>query len=167
MDDSRGDRPHGPAPDSELGPSPAPEAGHETSDVSISAIIKFGVGLAIVGAIVLVAMWGLLRSFQAGAAKRDQPVPPLVAANLRRTPREPRLEPNPLAPRVAAQAREDAILESYGWVDRNGGIARIPIDRAMQLLVERGLPPSKPMMPVTIPAPTPGPEKRETANGKR
>ncbi|HEX9149042.1 MAG TPA: hypothetical protein VF958_07785 [Thermoanaerobaculia bacterium] len=147
--------------------SPTPEAGHETSDVSISAIVKFGVGLAIVAALVLVAMWGLLRSFQAGAAKRDQPVPPLVAASLRRTPREPRLEPDPLAPRVAAQAREDAILESYGWVDRNGGIARIPIDRAMEILVERGLPPAKPMMPVMTPAPTPGPGKRETGNGKR
>jgi hypothetical protein len=35
---------------------------------------------------------------------------------------------------------EDTDLNSYGWVDRTAGIARIPIDRAMQLLLERGLP---------------------------
>jgi hypothetical protein len=150
-----------------LSPGTAPGAGHEKSDVSISGIVKFGVGLAIVTVIVLVAMRGLFRSFEASQAKRDQPLPPMVAASLQRTPRAPRLEPNPLAPRAAAQAREDAILASYGWVDRNAGIARIPIDRAMELLVERGLPPSKPMMPMTSPTPAPGAGKRETEIGKR
>ena len=37
-------------------------------------------------------------------------------------------------------AAEHADLNSYGWVDRTSGIARIPIDRAMQLVLERGLP---------------------------
>lgn len=142
------------------GESPANGPGHERSDVSISAIVKFGVGLAIVAVVVQVAMWGLLRSFETGAKKRDRPVPPMVAASLRRTPREPRLEPNPLAPRIAAQAREDAILTSYGWADRGAGIARIPIDRAMELLVERGLPEPKPMMPAAAPTPAGEPGKR-------
>jgi len=37
------------------------------------------------------------------------------------------------------RAREDAILGSYGWVDRQAGIGRIPIDRAVDLLLEKGL----------------------------
>lgn len=32
------------------------------------------------------------------------------------------------------------ILESYGWVDRENGIVRIPIERAMQIVVEREVP---------------------------
>ncbi len=36
--------------------------------------------------------------------------------------------------------REAAELESYGWIDRKSGIVRIPIDRAMDLLAQRGLP---------------------------
>lgn len=36
--------------------------------------------------------------------------------------------------------REDAALGRYGWVDREAGIVRIPIERAMDLLLERGLP---------------------------
>jgi hypothetical protein len=35
---------------------------------------------------------------------------------------------------------ENARLQSYGWVDRTAGIARIPIDQAMELLATRGFP---------------------------
>jgi hypothetical protein len=38
------------------------------------------------------------------------------------------------------RATEDAILTTYGWVDRKNGIVHIPIDRAMDLLLQRGLP---------------------------
>ena len=38
------------------------------------------------------------------------------------------------------RAAEDAVLDSYGWVDRRAGIVRIPIDRAMELMAQRGLP---------------------------
>jgi len=159
-DNRSGDRSDGPAPASEL--NPASELGHETQDVSIGPIVKFGVGLAIATALVSLAMWGLFRYFEAGQDRRQEPVAPMVAANLKRTPREPRLEPDPLAPRLAARAREDALLTSWGWVDRNAGVARIPIDRAMELLAERGLPAPRPMVAVT-----PEAGKRETGNGKR
>ena len=156
-----GDRSHGPAPASEL--TPASELGHETQDVSIGPIVKFGVGLAIVTALVSVAMWGLFRWFERSQNRRQEPLAPMVAANLKRTPREPRLEPDPLAPRLAAREHEDAVLTSWGWVDRNAGVARIPIDRAMELLARRGLPAAKPMAPVATPGavsrkPAPHPE---------
>jgi hypothetical protein len=38
------------------------------------------------------------------------------------------------------RTQEDAALASYGWVDQNAGVVRIPIDRAKTLLLERGLP---------------------------
>jgi hypothetical protein len=130
---------------------PAAEAGHETSDVSIGAIVKFGIGLAAVVLLVHLATWGLFRVMDAREEKRDRPLPPLVAAALRRTPPGPRLEPDALSPRRRMQAEENAALTTYGWVDRDAGIVRMPIERAMEILVERGLPPPKPM------APTPGP----------
>jgi cytochrome c oxidase cbb3-type subunit III len=51
-------------------------------------------------------------------------------------------------PKTTAQAQElqelrtaeDAVLHSYGWVDRAAGIVRMPIDRAMAVLAERGFP---------------------------
>jgi hypothetical protein len=53
---------------------------------------------------------------------------------------QPRLLINPGASLKQVRTAEDADLNSYGWVDRTSGIARIPIHRAMQLLLERGLP---------------------------
>jgi cytochrome c oxidase cbb3-type subunit III len=52
------------------------------------------------------------------------------------------------------RATEDAVLHSYGWVDQAAGIVRIPIERAMELLAERGLParaqpPARPGSPNT------------------
>jgi len=132
---------------------PAAEAGHETSDVSIGAIVKFGIGLALVALFVSVAMWGLFRFLDARGGKRDRPLPPLVAAALRRTPPGPRLEPDSLSPRRRMQAEENAALTTYGWVDRDAGIVRMPIERAMDRLVERGLPPSKAMSATATPTP--------------
>ncbi len=52
--------------------------------------------------------------------------------------------------------KEDLLLDHYSWVDRGQGKVRIPIDRAMELIVERGLP----VAPATVPAdggtPAPG-----------
>ena len=116
------------------------EPGHETSDVSIGAIVKFGIGLAVAALLIHVVMWGLFRVMDAREGKRDRPIPPLVAAALRRTPPEPRLERDALSPRRRMQVEEDTALTTYGWVDRDAGIVRIPIERAMEILVERGLP---------------------------
>jgi hypothetical protein len=44
------------------------------------------------------------------------------------------------AERVALLAEQNQNLNSYGWVDRSNGIVRIPISRAMDLLLQRGLP---------------------------
>ena len=135
------------------GKPPEPGPGHEESDVSIRGIVRFGIGLAVAAGVIHVAMWGLFRFLDTRQSRKDRPVPPLVAAGLARTPPGPRLEPDPIAPRRAMQARENVLLQTYGWVDRGAGAVRIPVDRAMELLVERGLPPAKPMVMVT---PVPG-----------
>jgi hypothetical protein len=35
--------------------------------------------------------------------------------------------------------KEEQTLDSYSWVDQKTGVVRIPIDRAMQLIAQRGL----------------------------
>jgi hypothetical protein len=52
----------------------------------------------------------------------------------------PREQPDPKVDLKALREREERDLTSYGWVNRQAGIVRIPIERAMQLIVERGLP---------------------------
>jgi hypothetical protein len=55
-----------------------------------------------------------------------------------------------MADLAALRAEEDAALHSYGWVDKGRGVARIPVEEAMRLLAERGLPRTAPE-----PSPTP------------
>jgi hypothetical protein len=121
-------------------------------DVSIRAVLSFGFWLAVGLIASAAAMFVLLRVLEKKERAEDRKLSPMIAASLARTPPEPRLEPYPLAPRLKLRAEEEEILTSYGWVDKDRGLVRVPIDRAMDLLVQRGLPPAKPM-PAAAPAP--------------
>ncbi|MDQ6892856.1 MAG: hypothetical protein M3167_09275 [Acidobacteriota bacterium] len=125
----------------------------EERDVRIPVILWFGFWLVVASVVIYFAMWGLFRLFAAQERNRQPPLASGIAANLQRTPSEPRLEPLPLVPRAALRASEDARLSSYGWVDRQGGVARIPIDRAMELIVRTGVPGGKPFPPAPAEAP--------------
>ena len=61
----------------------------------------------------------------------------------------PRLVASEPAVLAEFRAQEDAFLASYGWVEKDKGLARMPIDAAMKIVAERGLP--------TFPAPAPSP----------
>ncbi|MEP6810905.1 MAG: hypothetical protein ABI992_11735, partial [Chthoniobacterales bacterium] len=52
----------------------------------------------------------------------------------------PQLQANPAVDLARMQFADDEALHHYGWVDKQHGVLRIPIDRAMDLIVERGLP---------------------------
>lgn len=123
----------------EAKPSGGSGAGHELSDLSPRAIAIFGIALATtVVACMILAMW-IFGFFAAREAKLDVPPSPLAK---REAPSEPLLQVSAPKDMAEMRAKEEKILTSYDWVDRQAGTVRIPIDRAMQLLVERGLPPS-------------------------
>ena len=137
-------------------PSAADDAVARNRDVSIRAVLSFGFWLAVGLIASAAAMFVLLRVLDKRERAGDRKLSPMIVASLARTPPEPRLEPYPLALRLKQRAEEDEILTTYGWVDKDREVARVPIDRAMDLLVQRGLPPAKPM-PATAPAPAPVP----------
>jgi hypothetical protein len=56
------------------------------------------------------------------------------------SPAGPTLQIAPRDDLAAFREREDRILNNYGWIDRKAGVVHIPISRAMELLLERGLP---------------------------
>jgi hypothetical protein len=65
---------------------------------------------------------------------------PLAAQQERRLPAGPRLQAIPANEIFEFRQRENAELSEYGWVDRNAGTVRIPIEQAKELLLQRGLP---------------------------
>ncbi|MEW5979152.1 MAG: hypothetical protein AB1898_25430 [Acidobacteriota bacterium] len=115
------------------------ERGHELRDVSTRPILWFCVALVfliVLGFAVSRGVFGLLESQE---EKKDvRPAP--LAAERPQTPPAPRLEVDPTTIRKDIQARQSAILNSYGWVNEAGGVVRIPIERAMALTAQRGLP---------------------------
>jgi hypothetical protein len=119
------------------GPSEQPRRGHETSDANIRNLIISGVFLCcLVIAGLLVS--GAVFHYFVGHQGLGPPASPFE--NVRMLPPEPRLQVT--APKDLEQykAAQEEILNNYGWVDQNAGIVRIPIDRAMDILVQKGLP---------------------------
>ena len=85
-------------------------------------------------------MWLLFGYFASRESQLAAREFPLAAEQQNRLPPEPRLQTNPRQDLADLRRREDAILSTYGWVDKNAGVVRIPIDEAMKLTLERGLP---------------------------
>jgi hypothetical protein len=120
-----------------------PGPGHETSDIS-----PFTMGIWIVGLFVTVIITALFVKayFHYTPLLRYDMAGKTGADNQYRTPEaidqipEPRLQPVPGQELRDIRAQEDAILEGYGWVDQAAGVVRIPVERAMEILAQKGLP---------------------------
>jgi hypothetical protein len=117
-----------------------PAVHHEESDVNIRAILGFAAGLLVFAIVIHVAMWGLFRLFESQASHQEQPTYPLAVKQEQRLPPEPRLQTNPRQDLADLRTAEERTLTTYGWVDRNAGVVRIPVEQAMRLVIERGLP---------------------------
>jgi len=118
-----------------------PGVAAEPDRLSARAVVRFAVILTVVSIVALLLVFGLFRLLDARARASEAGPTPVEAEQPRtaeqRLPPEPRLEIEPAAHLARLRAEEDAILESYGWVDKQNGVVRIPIDRAMALMVER------------------------------
>jgi hypothetical protein len=113
---------------------------HEGSDVNVRGILIFGLGLFVTAAAIHILVWLLFLYFAGREAALGATTYPLAADQQTRVPPEPRLQTNPREDLRQFREQEDAILNSYGWVDRPAGVVRIPIEDAMKLTVKRGLP---------------------------
>jgi len=97
--------------------------GYETRDIRFAAIAKGFGGVALMLALVALVSWGVL-----GLLSRR--APPGARASL---PPEPRLQADPVEDLRRMRAEEDAVLN-------DGAPGVLPINRAMALLLRRGLP---------------------------
>jgi hypothetical protein len=138
---------------------------HESSDANVRAIYTFGVWLVLLGALCALATWGGLRAMNAWADHQDKArmaENPMVPEARMKMPTEaaahefptPQLQVNDTAEMNQELAEETGKLTHYQWVDQSQGIVRIPIDKAMQLLLQRGLP-ARPAGENAVPAAAP------------
>ena len=118
-----------------------PPAGihHETSDVHVRPLAWLGVGLAMLILISMVAVKGIFVFLDRQQAQNDVAPLPMMTQRPQQPP-EPRLQTTPVPNRKLIVEQESKQLNTYGWVDSKSGVVRIPVDQAMKLLAERGLP---------------------------
>jgi hypothetical protein len=116
-----------------------PDTVHEHSDINVRAIIWFGVMLTVIVLAVDAAMFGLFKLLDHMEVKNDPVVSPL-ALPAGQPLAAPGLQTTPWPDLKRFRAEQETHLHGYGWVDQSAGVARIPIDKAKELLLQQGLP---------------------------
>lgn len=119
-----------------------PETYHSHDDVDANLIWKIGIGLILTLWAIVVLIYPLFQFFKYDRTGGKDPSK--VLAYVPRQPPRPRNEDQPILVIQQFRKREDGQLNNYFWVSRSKGIVSIPIARAMQLVAQRGVPPSKP-----------------------
>jgi hypothetical protein len=138
--------------------------GYEASDVRVSGVVVFMVALTIFAAVAGLLAYGVGKVLNARMKTEDGPTNrwarPVDVRPLGNMPSNPEMQsklnemtqsfPTPkLQTDDGSQdiadlhAREDLLLENYSWHDQSQGKVRIPIERAMELIAQRGLPVAK------------------------
>jgi hypothetical protein len=124
----------------------------EGDGISYSGIVWFLVVLTVTTLFCQALVWGMFEIMERRVAAGDPPRPALSAPQTSPEIKNGRvesgtLEPPPPSllvsePTVLREFRkaEDETLTTYGWIDKSAGTVRLPIDRAKDLVLERGLP---------------------------
>ncbi len=134
--------------------SSGPEAGFEREDLGTRGVFFFMIGLAVVGIVIYFIIIGLYSFLDKYERSRMPTASPLISTNgvmSRVVTQEymeqrfkdngvPMLEVNERGQFRDFLIKQESQLNSYGWVDEKAGVAHIPIDRAMELIAQRGLP---------------------------
>jgi hypothetical protein len=126
--------------DHEYGPTP-PGAKHEHTDIDPNVGYKFASWLVVAMLISMGIVYGTFYVFEGRekAASRDAQMFPLAAGQLKAPPL-PNLQTQPFKDIYQLRHGENEKLASYGWVDKDGGVTHIPIDRAIEVMLQRGFP---------------------------
>jgi len=111
------------------------ERRYETRDVTVRTALYSAIGIVLLTVAGLAAS-GLVMQYFMTVQKLGPPASPFD--NTRAVPPPPRLQVSPAETLKAFEAEEQVKLASYGWVDKNAGLVRIPIERAMELSLHKG-----------------------------
>ncbi len=136
---------------SEIHPVNSGNSGYEHSDIGVRGVLYFLAGLLVALLLAYFIVDGLYSYLDKRMEKQQAAVNPLVSnapADTRHVTNSypegsfpaPRLETDERGQLNDIRLKEEQTLNSYGYIDKNAGTIRIPIERAMDLIAQRGLP---------------------------
>jgi hypothetical protein len=170
----------------EDGKQPDTSQGYELTDASVRDVTVFLTALGVFTVVLFVFCFGMGKLINNAIVKRDGPLNKWNATGIKAPGKRQDMTSDPAMEQVELNqmtqrfptprlqmddgdqdvadlhAREDLLLDHYSWINRQQGKVRIPIERAMELLVKSGLPvapqtQAQPLMtgdkPVVVPAP--------------
>ena len=154
--------------------------GYERRDIGVAPVLYFLLGLLVAGLVVYAVAAGIYSYLEKRSEAQQTPVSPLVTnapADTRKLSADYKdyLKQNFPAPQLEIDERsqldkirtdEEQTLSTYDWVDQKAGTVRIPIDRAMDLVTQRGLP-VRAQGTTETPAAQPSKAQAEKAKGTR
>ena len=140
-----------------------PDVAHEESDVAVRPLLWFVGGLTFFTIIVCLSMFLMFEFFRGREESLELAPSPLARQGVERLPPEPRLQlapgwevekdgkrqdlsytahnpgyvPQPWSEYELVNKAWQQQLKNYGWADQQAGTARISIDRAIDLYLER------------------------------
>ncbi len=112
--------------------------GHENRDASVRSIVWTLAGVAAGAALSFLLVYGIFWYLADHPLTTAPPNP--MAVGDQQIPPSPIINDHPAVELKDLHQYEDSLLNTYGWTDKQKGIVRIPIDRAMQLQLQKGFP---------------------------
>ena len=112
------------------------EEGYEHADANVRSLYQFG---AVLGILIIAVMWAMVHTYNFFAKHESLGPPASPFENQRELPPQPRLQPHPATDLKRYCEIEQQQLTTYGWVDQNNGLVRIPVDRAMDIVLAKGI----------------------------
>ncbi|MFN8489434.1 MAG: hypothetical protein U0350_17765 [Caldilineaceae bacterium] len=122
-------------------PAESIERGFEARSVNLRGVVIFAVTLLVAIALIAVVLWWMVSSWKEQTLLPHAQIPPVNVTVQPAPGAFPVINPTGNLATVVNGALGN--LNSYGWVDKKAGVVRIPIDQAMTLLLQRGLPARK------------------------
>jgi hypothetical protein len=120
------------------------DAKHETTDVESKPLMLSALGLALAIAVVCVFLIWFFGRLENRAQRLDPRLSPLAGGQ---SPPPPRLQTSPANDLASMRGAEDRSLHRYRWIDKERGVVQLPIERAVELLLEEGLAKTSAEMP--------------------
>jgi hypothetical protein len=121
-----------------------PGASYEHTDANADVLVKFAFWLIISAVLVHVVLgvmyWVMIRQSAERTDTKQYPLAVNAAPRLPPAPQLQQLKQSASDDLYDLRRQEEAELHSYGWVDKAAGTVHIPIEDAMRLTIERGLP---------------------------
>jgi hypothetical protein len=115
-------------------------AGHEVGDIRQKPIYQSLIGLAVLSAVVFVFIVFFFRFLDGRVKSATPPMNPLAREAGTRLPPEPRLQVDAWKDWDDYKAAQDRLLHGYSWVNKEQGIVRVPIEKGIDMVLEKGLP---------------------------